>query len=163
MHTIPSPRPRAVVVGVDGSPSSVTALQLAARLIPLAGDVIHAVTSWQYPPPFGAYGPVDVNHEELAGKVLDQALNEAFPGGTPLGLKRGLIQGSPAEVLLEESTHASMVVVGSRGHGGFAGLLLGSVSTAVTERAKCPVLVSHGALQPLEGQGSTLPLVGASA
>ncbi|WP_082046062.1 universal stress protein [Arthrobacter sp. L77] len=163
MHTIPSPRPRAVVVGVDGSPSSVAALQLAARLIPLAGDVIHAVTSWQYPPPFGAYGPVDVNHEEMAGEVLDEALNAAFPEGIPLGLERRLIQGPAAEVLLEESAHASMIVVGSRGHGGFAGLLLGSVSTAVAERAECPVLVSHGALRPQEGQGFALPSVGASA
>lgn len=162
MHTVPSPRPRAIVVGVDGSPSSVAALQLAAGLMPLAGDVIHAVTTWQYPLVFGTYTPVDWNYEELAEQALDLALNEAFPDGVPVELKRRVVHGSPAEVLISESAHASMVVVGSRGHGGFTGLLLGSVSTAVAERAECPVLVSHGVLRPLEGQGSTPPPAGAS-
>ncbi|MBG6226486.1 nucleotide-binding universal stress UspA family protein [Arthrobacter sp. CAN_A2] len=129
--------------------------------MPLAGDVIHAVTSWQYPLVFGAYTPLDWNYEELAEQTLDQALNEAFPEGIPIDLTRRVVHGSPAEVLISESTHASMVVVGSRGHGGFAGLLLGSVSSAVAERAECPVLVSHGVLRPLEDQSSTPP-VGAS-
>lgn len=140
-------RQRVIVVGVDCSPSSVAALQLAASLIPLAGNVIHAVSAWQYPVVFGLYTPMDWNYEELGGKALDQSLLEAFPDGHPCTVERRLINGSPAEILIEESRIASMVVVGSRGHGGFSGLLLGSVSSTVAERAHCPVLVSHGALQ----------------
>lgn len=67
-----------------------------------------------------------------------------------------------AEILIEESRYASMIVVGPRGHGGFGGPLLGSVSSTVGERAQCPVLVSSGALQLLEADAAALP-VGASA
>lgn len=139
--------PRVVVVGVDGSPSSVTALQLAASLVPLAGDVLHAVAAWQHPLAFSLYTPLEWNYEELGGQALDQALLDAFPDGYPCTIERRLLKGSPAQILIEESRSASMVVVGSRGHGGFSGLLLGSVSSNVAERALCPVLVSHGALQ----------------
>lgn len=162
MDTTPTLRRRVIVVGVDGSPSSVAALQLAASLVPLAGDVIRAVAAWQYPLVFGLYTPMDWNYEELGGKALDQALVDAFPTTYPCDVERHLVRGTPAEVLIEESRHASMVVVGSRGHGGFSGLLLGSVSSAVAERAECPVLVSHGALQLREGDTVALP-VGASA
>ncbi|WDF31857.1 universal stress protein [Arthrobacter agilis] len=144
----PSPSShRVIVVGVDGSPSSVAALQLAASLVPLAGDAIDAVTAWQYPLVFGVHTPMDWNYEELGGQALDQALLEAFPDRYPCTIKRRLLNGSPAQTLIEESRDASMVVIGSRGHGGFSGLLLGSVSSTVAERAQCPVLVSHGALQ----------------
>jgi nucleotide-binding universal stress UspA family protein len=163
MESPSTPRPRVIVVGVDGSPSSVAALQLAASLVPLAGDVIHAVAAWQYPLVFGLYTPVDWNYEELGGKALDRALADAFPSTYPCEIERHLLKGAPAEVLIEESRHASMVVVGSRGHGGFGGLLLGSVSSAVAERAECPVLVSHGALQLREGETVALRPVGASA
>lgn len=143
---------RVIVVGVDGSQSSVAALQLAASLVPLAGNAIDAVTAWQYPLVFGLYTPMDWNYEELAGQALDQALLDAFPEGCPCTIERRLLNGSPAQILIEESRDASMVVVGSRGHGGFSGLLLGSVSSTVAERAQCPVLVSHGTPQLPEDQ-----------
>ncbi|TYC98633.1 universal stress protein [Arthrobacter echini] len=157
MTTNSAPHPRTIVVGVDGSASSVAALQLAASLIPLAGDVIHAVSAWQHPFVLSPYTPMEWNYEEMSQKALDQALVEAFPDGPPAGLESRTVQGSPAAILIEESKHASMVVVGSRGHGGFAGLLLGSVSSAVAERSACPVLVSHGAPQLAEGQPVALP------
>lgn len=163
MNVTSPQRHRRIVVGVDGSPSSVAALKLAAGLVPLAGDVIHAVTAWQYPLAFGLYTPMDWNYEELAGTALDQALLDAFPDGFPCEIRRELINGAAAEVLIAESRNASMVVVGSRGHGGFSGLLLGSVSSTLTERAHCPVLVSHGALQPGGGDTVALPPVAASA
>jgi nucleotide-binding universal stress UspA family protein len=147
MNVLPLSSRRVIVVGVDGSPSSVAALQLAASLVPLAGDAIDAVTAWQYPLVFGLYTPMDWNYEELAGQALDQALLDAFPDGYPCTIERRLLNGSPAQILIEESRDASMVVVGSRGHGGFSGLLLGSVSSTVAERAQCPVLVSHGTQQ----------------
>lgn len=158
----PQHRGPAIVVGVDGSPSSVAALQLAAGLVPLAGDMIRAVAAWQHLLVFGLYTPIDWNYEELGGTALDKALAEAFPKGAPCEVERHLLCGSPTEVLVEQSRHASMVVVGSRGHGGFAGLLLGSVSSAVAGRAVCPVLVSHGAPTLLEGVPIALPSVGVS-
>lgn len=145
------PEPRAMVVGVDGSTSSIAALELAAQLIPLAGDIIRAVTVWHYSVAFGTFTPVDWHPDELAEAALDRALAAAFQDKPPCPIERRVLQGSPAQVLIDESTRASMIVVGSRGHGGFAGLLLGSVSSAVAERAACPVVIARGSLQPDRG------------
>lgn len=161
METPTDAHQRAIVVGVDGSPSSVAALQLAMSLVPLAGDVVHAVSAWHHPVALSVYTPMDWNYEEVAEKALDQALHDAFPEGTPAVVERRIRQGNAAQVLIDESKRASMVVVGSRGHGGFAGLLLGSVSSTVAERAQCPVLVSHGVMETVDSDA--LPSVGASA
>ncbi len=76
--------------------------------------------------------------------VLDAVVRAVF-GETPLGfLKTEAREGSAAKVLLDASTGATMLVVGSRGHGGFAGMLIGSVSAGVAEHASCPVLIIHG-------------------
>ncbi|AUZ88691.1 universal stress protein UspA, partial [Arthrobacter agilis] len=111
-----------VVVGVDGSPSSIAALQLAVSLMPLAGDTLRAITAWQHPLAFGLYAPpVEYDYEGFARQALDQALTEAFPEGTPprVGeVDRRVVRGLAAEVLIQESMHAAMIVVGSRGHGG---------------------------------------------
>ncbi|MFJ6003827.1 universal stress protein [Arthrobacter sp. NPDC092385] len=160
MDTTPSPRkPRVIVVGVDGSDRSIAALKLAAHLVPLAGDVIEAVTVWQYSVGFGAYIPTEWNPDELAEAALDRALSAAFKDEPPCPVERLVLKGTAAQVLIDESRKASMVVVGSRGHGGFVGLLLGSVSSAVAERSACPVLIAHGTLQLPEGEPSaTQPL-----
>lgn len=163
MEAPSSPGQRIIVVGVDGSSSSVAALQLATRMVPLMGDVVHAVSVWQYPLVFGMYTPIDWNYEELAEGALEQALKDAFPGDASYKVEPRVVHGAPAEVLIEESRVASMVVVGSRGQGGFSGLLLGSVSAAVAERAGCPVLIAHGAVQLPEGQSNTLTAVEVSA
>ncbi|MDD0857766.1 universal stress protein [Arthrobacter alpinus] len=63
---------------------------------------------------------------------------------TPEGFSGVCVRGTPARVLMEHSKSAQMLIVGSRGHGGFAGMLLGSVSSACAEHAGCPVLVVHG-------------------
>ncbi|MHA7142607.1 universal stress protein [Arthrobacter sp. CAL618] len=102
--------------------------------------------------------PQDWNYEEATEKGLDQALEEAFPAGAPSVIERRIVRGNPCQVLIKESANASMVVVGSRGHGGFAGLLLGSVSSAVAERAACPVLVSHGAPRQADGDVDASPI-----
>ncbi|MFJ6003806.1 universal stress protein [Arthrobacter sp. NPDC092385] len=160
----PSPRkPRVIVVGVDGSEPSIAALELAGRLVPLAGDVIRAVAVWQYPVGFGTFAPLDWNPDELAGSGLDSALSAAFQDAPPCPVERRVLQGPAAQVLIEESRDASMVVVGSRGHGGFVGLLLGSVSSAVAERSACPVLIAHGTLQLPEGEPSAPEPITASA
>ena len=154
---------RVIVVGVDGSPSSIAALHLAVSLMPLAGDTIRALAVWQHPIAFGRYSPPpEHDYEALARQALDQAVTDAFPNGAPYPIEQQVVRGLAVEVLIQQSRHASMVVVGSRGHGGFAGLLLGSVSSALAERAHCPVLVSHGALHVIEGETIVLPPVDAS-
>ncbi|MBT1003785.1 universal stress protein [Paenarthrobacter sp. DKR-5] len=134
-----------IVVGVDGSAPSVQALRWAGRLAPTLGASIAAVAAWEFPAEsaFGAYPPVDWNPEQDAAAALDEAVTEAFGEAVPDGLQRRVLRGQAARVLLEESRPAAMLIVGSRGHGGFAGLLLGSVSSACAEHAGCPVLVVH--------------------
>ena len=134
----------AIVVGVDGSAPSILALRWAGALAPLLKARIRAVTCWQFQIAVGTFTPVIWDPEEEARKICAAAVDKAFDGVPPAGLELVAFQGSAAKVLVEESRSARMVVVGSRGHGGFEGLLLGAVSAAVAEHAKCPVLVAHG-------------------
>lgn len=133
-----------IVVGVDGSGPSIVALRWAGALAPLFKGHIRAVTAWQYQIALGTFTPVLWNPEEEARKICAEAVAAAFNGLPPQGLELIVRQGPPAKVLVEESRTAQLVVVGSRGHGGFEGLLLGAVSTAVAEHAKCPVFIAHG-------------------
>lgn len=132
-----------IVVGVDGSPSSRTALRWAARIAEATGARIEATTTWDYPPTYGA--PVDPSWRPDidARTVLDDTLAAVFGDHRPPGLEAVVVHGQARIVLLNASEGAEMLVVGSRGHGGFAGLLLGSVSSACAEHAHCPVLVVH--------------------
>jgi Universal stress protein family len=81
-------------------------------------------------------------------KVLENTVRAVF-GEQPLaGMHLSVIEGGAAKVLLDRCAGAVMLVVGSRGHGGFAGLLLGSVSANVAEHAACPVFIVHGDQEP---------------
>jgi nucleotide-binding universal stress UspA family protein len=136
-----------IVVGVDGSESSRQALRWAQRLAGAAGARIEAVIGWQYPVATG-WGagsmPLDYDLEKEMEKVLTDTVDAVFGADRPTDLKLTVTEGHPASVLLQHSAGALMLVVGSRGHGGFLGLLLGSVSAHVAEHAHCPVLVVHG-------------------
>ncbi|MET3141360.1 UNVERIFIED_ORG: nucleotide-binding universal stress UspA family protein [Arthrobacter sp. UYEF10] len=134
----------AIAVGVDGSAPSILALHWAGALAPLLKARIRAVTCWQFQISFGTFTPVVWNPDEDARKICAEAVDKAFDGAPPAGLEMVVSQGPAAKVLVEESTTAQMVVVGSRGYGGFEGLLLGAVSATVAEHAKCPVLIAHG-------------------
>lgn len=138
-----------IVVGVDGSKPSQQALRWGARLAATFGAGLDAVTSWAYPAGYG-WGsiPSDWDPAEDMQKVLDQTLQDVFGDHPPAGLRRLVREGGAAQVLLDASQGAIMLIVGSRGHGGFAGLLLGSVSANVAEHATCPVLVIHGDQPP---------------
>jgi nucleotide-binding universal stress UspA family protein len=133
-----------IVVGVDGSESSKAALRWAARILAATGGFIDAVIAWQ-PPPYYGWGYVgpEWNPEDEARKVLTAAVDEAFGADRPIGTRLTVERGNPAKVLLDQSKDAVLLIVGSRGHGGFAGLLLGSVSAPCAEHATCPVLVCH--------------------
>jgi nucleotide-binding universal stress UspA family protein len=129
-----------IVVGVDGSPASLSALRFAHRQAQLTGAALHAVTTWAYPLTFD--DPVDATDWQAnAESILDTALTEALPAAAAAGVLRHVMQGHPAGVLLAQLEGADMLVVGSRGHGGFAGMLLGSVSQHVVAHSPCPVVV----------------------
>jgi nucleotide-binding universal stress UspA family protein len=135
-----------IVVGVDGSDASKAALRWAARIGAATGASIEAVTAWEYPRTYGwAVDLGDWQPAEEAEKDLRQTLDETFGEHRPSGLAAVVTRGHARDVLLSASEGADMLVVGSRGHGGFVGLLLGSVSSACTEHAHCPVLVVRGA------------------
>jgi nucleotide-binding universal stress UspA family protein len=133
-----------IVVGVDGSQQSVEALRWAARTAPALGAGIKVVGAWEYPPEYAGYVPLGSdNFDEITRKQVDKAVREAFGDDVPAGLSTSVVFGHPSKVLVRESEDATMLVVGRRGHGGFRGLLLGSVSAACVSHAKCPVLVIH--------------------
>lgn len=135
-----------IVVGVDGSAPSKAALRWAARIAPVIRGAIQAVIAWEYPASYGwaVAVPEQWRPDLDAAKVLEETLNEVFGASWPPGLVTTVREGRASAVLLNVSKNADMLVVGSRGHGGFAGLLLGSVSAACAEHAHCPVLVVHG-------------------
>lgn len=135
-----------IVVGIDGSDSSKNALRWAAKLAPSLKATIHAVVAWEYPIVFGLEGgiPGTWKPDETAKEILSNTLDSVFGKEHPAGLKGSISQGHATFVLLDASKDAEMLIVGSRGLGGFSGLLLGSVSSTCAEHAKCPVLVVHG-------------------
>lgn len=132
-----------VVVGVDGSEPSQQALRWAAKIADALGAHVDAVAAWQYSIPLGWTMPAWDPRADMQ-QVLSKTVDQALDGQRPADMNFIVCEGNPAQVLLEHSAGALMLVVGSRGHGGFAGLLLGSVSAVVAEHATCPVLVIHG-------------------
>jgi nucleotide-binding universal stress UspA family protein len=133
-----------VVVGVDGSPSSLAALRWAYDQAVAHDAKLHAVMAWAQPPATVSAGMPRVPNvapEETARRVLDDAVGQVVGESGGDLVERVVVPGSPAKVLLDLSGDADLLVVGSRGIGGFAGLLLGSVSQQVTQHARCPVVV----------------------
>jgi nucleotide-binding universal stress UspA family protein len=146
-----------IVVGVDGSASSIAALRWARDQAALHGAKLRAVTAWTAPAATVSAGMPRVSNvtpEHTAERTLDVALSSldapATEGGSAgfggadageVAIERCVTQGPAAKVLIDMSMGADLLVVGSRGIGGFAGLLLGSVSHQVTQHAHCPVVV----------------------
>jgi len=146
MATESASAPR-VVVGVDGSAESVSALEWAAGYAKATGATVTAVLSWHYPAAVGM-APVGVAPKAVSDEVraqmqetLDKALTEAFGTPTPDNVRSKIAYGHPAMVLVAESEHADLLVVGHRGHGAFTGMLIGSVSIHCVSNAACPVVV----------------------
>ena len=132
---------RRIVVGVDGSPASLGALEWAVGQGALTGAVVEAVTAWHFPATYGGYPIVaQVDWHSNAQTIQDIAVKEAL-GDEADSLVRRVAQGHPVTVLLDAAAGADLLVVGSRGHGGFTGMLLGSVSEHVVTHAPCPVVV----------------------
>jgi nucleotide-binding universal stress UspA family protein len=137
-----------VVVGVDGSAESVAALRWAARYATATGARVRALLAWHYPgaaggPPTGK-APEAIHDQTDAEmhETLDAAIAKA--GQEAAGVEKGTAYGHPAQVLIEASEEASLLVVGRHGHGAFSGMLLGSVSIHCVTGAHCPVVVIRG-------------------
>ncbi|MEU8511060.1 universal stress protein [Kitasatospora sp. NPDC048722] len=136
-------RQRRIVVGVDGSPASVDALRWAVRQARMQEAVVEALTVWQHPVATGWTVPVTA-YEQLPGiarKILDDSVREAVVDGGPVEVLTRVQEGGAAQCLLDAARGAELLVVGSRGHGGFTGALLGSVSQHCVQHAPCPVVV----------------------
>lgn len=135
---------RTILVGVDGSDASVEALRQAQGLaLPLSANIV-ALACWDVPPVYDGYVAMGINDFDVrAGEILQEAVVKAFGEALPANVETRLVQGHPRRMLLEESRNADLLVLGRRGHGGFGGLLLGSVSSALVAHAHCPVLVVH--------------------
>jgi nucleotide-binding universal stress UspA family protein len=134
-----------IVVGVDASESSARALAWAADEARLRGVTLEAVYVWELPvfvaSPFGAM-PIDTRAAEESAQAEFYALVDGVDASKlPAPVERTFAAGSPAAQLLEAAADAELLVVGSRGHGGFAGLLLGSVSQQVSQHSRCPVVI----------------------
>lgn len=135
-------RERRIVVGVDGSSSSRAALAWAVGQARLTGAVVEAVIAWEFPATYGY--PVlvaDVNWEELAARAVTDAIAEVSGTGGQVEIRPKVVEGNAPQVLLEASAGAELLVVGSRGHGGFVEALLGSVGQHCVHHATCPVVV----------------------
>jgi nucleotide-binding universal stress UspA family protein len=139
-----------IVVGVDGSPSSKAALKWAVRQAALTGSTVEAVIAWHYPTMYGGYGwaPVSgfeaASFDEVAAKTLAEAIAEMVDPASSVHVIPKVAEGGPAHVLLQAAAGADLLVVGSRGHGGFSGLLLGSVSQHCANHSPCPIVIIRG-------------------
>jgi nucleotide-binding universal stress UspA family protein len=138
-----SPGTGKIVVGVDGSPSSLDALSWASRQAHLTGTTLEIVMTWQWPSSYGWVAPIpdDFDPEEDLRRSLEAAAASARATYPDLSIDPLLVSGHPAPILVEASKGADLLVVGSRGHGEFVGMLLGSVSEHCAMNAHCPVLV----------------------
>ena len=135
-----------IVVGVDGSAGSRRALTWAAAEAASHGSDLVVVNVWEHTllPPAGSVSVSEHYVPDPSQRTADdllQVIKEELGEEPPVLVQPLVKQGRPAEVLIEQSASADLLVVGTRGHGGFAGLVLGSVSQHVAAYAKCPVTV----------------------
>ncbi|MBF4571963.1 universal stress protein [Herbiconiux sp. VKM Ac-1786] len=132
-----------VVVGVDGSESSIHALRKAGRIADAFDAQLDAVCVWTYPISRYTMVPPDWYPDRDAARTVRHVADAVFGEKKPDRVHLSIVEGSAARVLIDQSETADLVVTGSRGHGGFAGLLLGSVSAQLAAHAKCSVLIVH--------------------
>lgn len=133
-----------LVVGVDGSDASRDALRWAARQARMTGADLHAICAWDFPVACGwAPDYSDVDLEGAARESLQETIRQVLGEVPDLAVVARVERGHAAQVLVEASREADMLVVGRRGLGSFAGMLLGSVSEHCAQHARCPVLIMH--------------------
>jgi nucleotide-binding universal stress UspA family protein len=140
-------RLKKIVVGVDGSDSSRAALSWAADEAQIRGDYVVAVLAWMptviVAGPWPAMVPIPAPEEDEAEarKALATVVRDVLGHIPKVEVEPRVMHGPPAPALIEAARDAQLLVVGSRGHGGFTGLLLGSVSQQCAQHADCPVVI----------------------
>ena len=135
-----------IVVGVDGSDGASNALRWALEEAALRSADVEIVHAWHFPyvgdvTGMAAYVVDEEDLAKTANEIVDHALAAAGPVPDGVSVRRLTTRGSEAAVLLDLAKGADLLVVGSRGRGGFVGLLLGSVSQQVVHHAPCPVVI----------------------
>ncbi|MDE3202960.1 MAG: universal stress protein [Acidobacteriota bacterium] len=130
-----------IVVGIDGSDVSKDALRWAAAQARLTGAHLHVVMAWEIPALAYMATIPNVDWEKDTQAILEQTLKEVLGAEPDVEVTTEVAEGHPAPVLLDRSDQADLLVVGSRGHGAFTGMLIGSVSEHVVTHAHCPVVV----------------------
>jgi nucleotide-binding universal stress UspA family protein len=135
-----------IVVGIDGSEGSLRALSWAGREAGLRGATLEVVAAWRYPVPVllfpatPALPEIETLRSE-ARDVVERALDKVADDVDGVSVALGVVEGFAAEALIDQAKGAALLVVGSRGLGGFRGPLLGSVSQQCVLHAPCPVVV----------------------
>ena len=140
---MPHPSQAPVVVGLDGSPASEKAVGIAFDEASFRGVDLVAVHAWSDTAVFEFPGADWTTQQAEAEEVLSERLSgwqERYPD---VLVRRVVVADRPAHQLLEQAESAQLLVIGSHGRGGFAGMLLGSVSTAIVHAAKMPVIVAR--------------------
>jgi nucleotide-binding universal stress UspA family protein len=141
------PKKRRIVVGIDGSAASEEALHWAARQADFTHSDLEIVTTWDWPPSYGWAVPFPAGFDPESGvqAMVEKAASDGRNRHPSIGITIRALQGHPAPILVEASKGADLLVVGSRGHGEFVGMLIGSVSEYCATNAHCPVLVHRPA------------------
>jgi len=129
-----------VVVGVDGSPGSQSAVRWAAQQATLTGATLRAVSSWRWPN-YITRVPPGVDLAKDTRRILDEVLEQALSGSEEVTVTRHVVEGPPGPVLVAQSHDASLLVVGAQGRAAFTGMLLGSVAEHCVRHGSCPVVV----------------------
>ncbi len=132
-----------IVVGVDGSEPSLDALRWAADQARLTGASLEVITTWEYPTSFGwaPAWPPDWNPGGDSRKALAEVVSNVLGQDTKIDVRQVVLEGHAAPALVNAAQRADLLVVGSRGHGAFAGMLLGSVSEHCATHSPCPVVI----------------------
>ena len=131
-----------IVVGVDGSEPSRSALRWALEQAELTNSQVRAVVAWEYPAFYSWEGgpmPPD-EFQDTATRSMNEVVDEVA-AGSPVQVQREVVHGHSAQALLDASADARLLVVGSRGHGSFYGALLGSTSQRCAVHSSCPVVI----------------------
>ncbi|MFF4777213.1 universal stress protein [Microtetraspora fusca] len=149
VRTLPAEGRRRIVVGVDGSPSNADAVEFAFAEAALQDVELHAVHAWRGLVAGGGFeAAASAQEEDGLRAMLSEALAGPARRHPEVKVTEHVVNGHPVEVLKEASTGAGLLVVGSRGRGDLAGLVLGSVSNALLQHADCPVAVTPPPREP---------------
>jgi nucleotide-binding universal stress UspA family protein len=138
-----------ILVGIDGSEASREALRWTVEEARVHGARVTALHAWEPPvavpevTPMPTFDVMDLVGEfrDASEKLVTRVVEEVLGDDESVTVEPVAVEGSPAEALIDAARDADLLVVGSRGHGGFTALLLGSVSHKVAQHAPCPVVI----------------------